>query len=408
MEDYLDHAPCFCITTSDDGIIQNVNQLACSQLGYEKVELVGKNIDILFPIATKIFHQTHFFPLLRMQEHAEEIYITLHTKDKNEIPLLFNARRAKVDGDVIDLYVGIPVYNRKKFEDELISAKKSAELALKENTVLTEAREQLQHNMVHLDQQLDLVQKQNEELKQFNRVVTHDLQEPVRKLAFFASMLPELDADKLAEAKIVERMMRVTGQMQAVVSGLQQYVWLNDTDLRPVVLNLNDVVDNVQLQLKSEFPDVVLYVEMKELPILKADRDQVNMLFYHLLSNAIRFRKKDEHAFVTITADQLQLNRYKKIKEKYKYSDYIRIEVADRGVGFEQEFSEHVFELFKRLHANSGRGIGLALCRKIVENHGGNISVQSQPHKSTTFTIILPYSADMAELKNKKQDSIHI
>ena len=113
-----------------------INETLCIALGYTKQELTGKKLDIIFTIATRIFYQTHFFPLLKMQEHAEEIFISLQTKDKEEIPVLLNAERIIINGETRLVHAGIVVRNRKKFEDELIAAKKSAEAALKENTAL--------------------------------------------------------------------------------------------------------------------------------------------------------------------------------------------------------------------------------------------------------------------------------
>ena len=120
MEQYLDNAPCLYFSSLDDGTIINVNTTLCRKLGYTKEELEGQKLDTIFTIPTRIFQQTHFFPLLKMQGWAEEIYITLQTRSGEQLPLLINAERKIEDNKAISVYVGIVVLNRKRFEDELV------------------------------------------------------------------------------------------------------------------------------------------------------------------------------------------------------------------------------------------------------------------------------------------------
>ena len=180
--------PVFILHAQVMDILVDVNETLCRQLGYAKQELLQKKIDSIFTIATRIFYQTHFFPLLKMQGHAEEIYISLQTKNKEEIPVLLNAETIKTDDIIVIVHTAIMVRNRKKFEDELIAAKKVAEDALQQNTALLQAKQELQQHLQQLDLQMHKVNKQNQELKQFNHVVTHDLQEPLRKLSVFANL----------------------------------------------------------------------------------------------------------------------------------------------------------------------------------------------------------------------------
>ena len=113
MEQYLDNAPCLCFSSLDDGTIVKVNATLCRKLGYTKEELDGQKLDTIFTIPTRIFQQTHFFPLLKMQGHADEIYITLQTRDGEHLPLLINAERKTEENKAISIYVGIVVLHRK-------------------------------------------------------------------------------------------------------------------------------------------------------------------------------------------------------------------------------------------------------------------------------------------------------
>jgi sigma-B regulation protein RsbU (phosphoserine phosphatase) len=281
------------------------------------------------------------------------------------------------------------VHNRKKFEDELIAAKKAAEKALQENTALLQAKNELQQQAELLDQQMYLVKKQNEELMQFNHVVTHEMQEPLRKLFVFTNMLIE-DEDSATVPKTVLKIKSVAEQMRTTLSGLQQYVWLVETPVKPRRLDLNRLVDEAVQKLRSQNPAMDLKVHMDDLPGLFADAEQTAFLLHEILSNAVRFRKEENMAVLTISASQLQSNKFRAISGKYQLTPCIKLEMQDDGVGFDPAYKEQAFSLFKRLHEKSGSGIGLSLCKKIVENHQGTISIESLPGKGTTVTITWP------------------
>ena len=401
MENYLQYAPCIYFSCNDEGIILEVNHTACQKLGYAKEELAGKKVEVIFTVASRIFQQTHFFPLLKMQGHAEEIYITLLTKENQQLPVLINATR----NNGINLYAGIIVPNRKKFEDELIAAKKAAEAALHENKELAEARLQLQSHIEQLDEQMELVSKQNEELRQFNRVVTHDLQEPMRKLLIFSGMFADSQADHQEKA-IAGRIKRVSEQMRSVISDLQQYMWLTDTAGTFTEINLQEVLSAAEQEVRKDLPDAELIVEAESLPSIQADAEQLRLLFYHLLSNVIRFKKEGVPAHAHISATSLMLNAFRNLKDKYKYNEVIKLTVADKGVGFDSERRNMLFGLFKRLHSESGRGVGLALCRRVVENHRGTISIDGRKNDGAIITVILPVKqveAGQLELAAKQQ-----
>ena len=124
MEQNLDKAPCLYFASGDDGTILEANEKLCAVLGYAKEELLGKKTELFFTLATRIFYQTHFFPLLKMQQSASEIFISLKAKNGTEQPLLLNAESTTENGSVIIRFAGIVVHNRKKFEDELVAARK--------------------------------------------------------------------------------------------------------------------------------------------------------------------------------------------------------------------------------------------------------------------------------------------
>jgi sigma-B regulation protein RsbU (phosphoserine phosphatase) len=389
MVNNMHEAPCIYFSSSDDGYLLQANKHLCAALGYLPEELEGQKLDFIFTLPTRIFQQTHFFPLLKMQGHGEEIFITLRQKNGDPLPVLINAERKVVEEEPVHVYIGIIVHNRKKFEDELIAAKKTAEKALNENTALVQARQELQQRAEALERQMQLSQKQNAELKQFSRVVTHDLQEPLRKMSIFASMLAA-DPFEQDQKKIVEKMDKAMLQMRNTISGLQKYVWLNETPPQPEVLHSDQLVLPIIDKLKEEYPDVELSIEHAAPFEIVGDSEQLALLFYELLSNVIRYRQKEKEAFVSISASTVQLNMFRHVEGKYLYSDFLRIQIEDEGIGFDAFYQNQVFELFKRLHQQSGRGIGLSLCKKVAENHHGSIQIQSNVNEGTTVFVFLP------------------
>ena len=401
METYLDLAPCLYFACSDDGQIVECNQTLCHHLGYEKEKVMVSKLDTIFTIATRIFHQTHLFPLVKMQGFAEEIFITLLTKEGEHLPVLFNVKREVKGAKALSIFVGIVVQNRKKFEDELVAARKAAEAALNENTMLQQAKAQLQHTAEELDQQLVKLKTLNSELLQFNRVVTHDLQEPLRKLLVFSNMLLEADATD-TNSKTVKRIKAVLEQMRSIVSGLQQFVWLAETERRPVMIDLEKLVFLIRSELDKKPPGVLIDLTVNELTPIVGDREQIYYLLAEVLGNAVRFRRDEARAVIDISAEIVRLNHFKAISDRYKYEDHVRIKIRDEGLGFDATYKDQVFDLFRRLHPVSGCGVGLSLSKKIVENHGGAIAVESTPNGGTTITVLLPLLSTTEEIDGRE------
>ncbi|HEV7331186.1 MAG TPA: ATP-binding protein [Flavisolibacter sp.] len=402
----LQDAPCLYFSATDEGFITSVNKTLCYHLGYRQEDLIGQKQDRIFTLPTRIFQQTHLFPLLKMQGHTEEIYITLLTKEGEWLPVLLNAVRREVAGVNLTEYVAIIVHNRKKFEDELVAAKKAAEAALNENTVLLRAKQDLQHHAEMLDQQMALVSKQNEELRQFNHVVTHEMQEPLRKLLMFSNMLLEEAGD--ANTKTVKKLKSVTEQMRQTLSGLQQYVWLIETPVVYSTFSLQTLVTSLTADLRQEHPLVTISIITVELPDLTADKTQIALLLKELMVNAIRFRKEPDAVTINFSASVVQENTFRNISDKYQYTDFLRIECRDDGMGFDGIYKDQVFELFKRLHSVSGRGVGLALCKKIVQKHGGTMKIDSEVGSGTAITILLPWLPKNTNTRTNVEEGFEI
>lgn len=399
---YYDLAPCCYFAFDDRGLIRDVNQTLCNLTGYSKEKLINKSVEIIFTIPTRIFYQTHFFPILKLQGHAEEIFITLCTHNGDQLPILCNAVKQENKEVLQFSCVGIVVHNRKKFEEELIAAKNMAEKALNENTELNSIKKELIQRTESLDHTLTMVNRQNQELRQFNRAVTHDLQEPLRKMSLFLNMMHqgERGLTENDRERISNKVIQISKDMQEVVSGLQQYVWVHERGSHFVTINLNTILNSVQRQLINEEGEECFELKSDSLPVINGDRTQIHLLLYHLIKNAIRFRKPNQKAQININSTIVKQNEYKNLKGRYSYKDHLRIEVYDKGVGFDPEYKLEIFDLFKKLHHNTGRGVGLALCKMVVENHHGSIYADSKPGEGTTITVMLPVNLKVETNQN--------
>ncbi|HYE56001.1 MAG TPA: ATP-binding protein [Chitinophagaceae bacterium] len=388
IEQLFDNAPCGYFSFFDDRSIFLTNETFCSLTGYTKEELAGKDVETVFTIATRIFFQTHFFPMLKMHGQAEEIFITLLAKDKQHLPVLLNAKRLAWQERQLTSCAFIVVPNRKKFEDELVAARKAAETALRENSELVKARTELEQYAAELDKQMQLVNNQNLELKQFSHVVTHNLKEPLRKIILYADRLHSEQPVHAGE-KDIARIHKAAFQLKNVVDALQQYVWLTESAPAFSAVNLSDTLQAVLEQLRGERPELPLEIQSNHLPEIEGEAGQLQLLLYHLLHNAAKFKKGDI-ARVKITGTVVKRNTYREMENKYRYEDFLRLEIRDEGIGFDPAHKHSLFRLFQKLQYGEGRGIGLALCRIIVNNHHGSIEADGELNKFAVFTVWLP------------------
>jgi len=188
---YWHTAPALYLTFTDGGKILSFNQTACSLLGYTPEELEAATLDNILPVSSRIFYQTHWFPTLRLKQSANELFVMFRHNDKSDLPVLLNSLRQEKDGTMVTECVGIPVHNRVKYEEELLAARKAYESALSTNSALFEAQESLAKHTEQLDKSFSQLNQQHTELRQISKVVTHDLQEPLRKLLYYTDVLNE-------------------------------------------------------------------------------------------------------------------------------------------------------------------------------------------------------------------------
>ncbi|HEU0065174.1 MAG TPA: ATP-binding protein [Flavisolibacter sp.] len=384
IEQLFDKGPCGFFAFTDDAILLSVNETLASDLNTTAQSLEGKNVESIFTIPTRIFFQTHLYPLLKMKGHAEEIFISLQSSDGKELPVILNAKRMESEGRTVNCCVCIKMPNRKKFEDELVAARNTAEKALRENTELNKVKEELQNQAYKLNLQVGLIKRQNQELKQFNHVVTHNLKEPLRKIILYTGIL----GDEV-HSPIFEKLQASNETMKKIISGLQQYVWLDEKPTNFTEIDLDQVIKQAAKELKGETGQTEFEIIYNQTEKLEADEEQIQLLLYHIFSNSVKFRR-EEKPTIFITSTLVKQNLLRQLEDKYLYEDFVRIEITDNGIGFNSSYSQQLFELFRKLHYNSGLGLGLALAKKITDNHHGIIKAESEENNFTKITILLP------------------
>ncbi len=238
------------------------------------------------------------------------------------------------------------------------------------------------------------LKRSNHDLEDFAYVASHDLQEPLRKLTTFGERLKSKCADLLTEegSLYLNRMMASAENMRRLIDSLLEFSRVTRTQNPFERKDLGEVVQEVLNEQDLEVEEGKADVEIRSLPSVDMVMSQMKQLFNNLLSNAIKFRRKGVAPLITISSEKLTMAE----KDKFKLrtgNPYYRIMVTDNGIGFEETYSERIFQLFQRLHGKAeypGSGMGLAICRKITDNHKGLIMAASTPGHGSTFSIILP------------------
>ncbi|GAA4398318.1 hypothetical protein GCM10023187_08840 [Nibrella viscosa] len=394
-DDLLDVIPCGLFAFTDEGILVKINQTLARQLGSTVSELVGRNVETILTIASRIFYQTHFFPLIKLHGTAEEIFISLKTKTQADVPVLVNATRLLENGRFLNICACLPVYQRQKYEQEIIKARKTAEEALLKNEELSRTQQELEQYKEELDRRISQLEQRNQELTQFNKIISHDLLEPVRKITTFLDLLQLENRAALTQKgnEAIDRAILASRQIRQMITNLREFVSVDIASLKPTVVDLNEIVDSAlhKARLHTGYDRLSLHIE--PLPVIEGNPKQLELLFYNLIDNAIKFHRPDIDAITSIdlNCSIIQHNSYRAFKGKYKYIDFAKITFTDNGIGFDNSYRDYVFLIQKKLNpTTSGLGFGLSLCKKIVENHAGSIYADSTPGQGTRFTILLP------------------
>ena len=237
----------------------------------------------------------------------------------------------------------------------------------------------------------------NKELLAFTYISSHDLQEPLRKIQTFATIMLEKESENLSNngKYTLQRMQSAAGTMRQLINDLLDYSRIHSSERKFEKTYFNVVMEEVKDELKDVIRAKQAIIEATELGFANVIVFQFRQLMYNLISNALKFSHPDRPPHITVTnkivkGSALELQNVVSISHE---KDYCHITVKDNGIGFEPHFSERIFEMFQKLHSKEeydGTGIGLAIVKKIVEGHNGIITATGELNKGARFDIYIP------------------
>jgi len=420
----LDTLPCAVVSFVDDGRVLYANTTLRELLGYTEGELEGKHVESLLTIAGRIFYQTHLFPLLRLHGKAQEIFLLLRRKDGGEVGALANAVRCERDGvSVIDCAL-IEVRERRKYEDELLRARKAADLATEmaaarsrelelANELLRQQAGELQQQQAMLEQQATELEVQQEELVVINEdllartdeleraraaadeanraksnflaTMSHELRTPLNAIGGYVQLIemgvhgPTTEGQAHALERIgrsqkhLLRLINEVLNLARIESGRVEFA-MEDVSIAAVLASVTPMVEPQLASARLTFsasvePDVAA----------RADRDKLQQILINLLTNAVKFTPP--------------LGSVRVQAERDSVDERVHIRVSDSGIGIPAEQLESIFEPFVRVEGGEqrreGTGLGLAISRDLARGMGGDLSVASTLGAGSTFTLTL-------------------
>jgi PAS domain S-box-containing protein len=332
-------------------IVTYWNSSAEEMLSLPREEIVGKNLWDVFQDATDL-------------EFYKQYHIAM---EKNET-VSFE-----------DFYPGV----EKWFDVSAYPSNDGLSVFFKDITRRKKTEEQLLELNRELKEQTKELAASNAELEQFAFVASHDLQEPLRMVTSFLNQLEKKYGDKLDEKAKRYIWFATDGakRMRQIILDLLNYSRIGRVDTNPEPVDLNQVMEAVIRDFRKTIEAKDAVIQWNDLPQIMADNSSIHSLMSNLIGNALKYQPENNQPKITVSSE--------------KTEKYYKISVSDNGIGISPEYREKIFQIFQRLHSSdeySGTGIGLAICRKIVETHDGTISVESKEGIGSTFTFEIPKS----------------
>ena len=318
------------------------------------------------------------------------------------------ARQEELEGEVKE---------RRRAQEALSALNSTLEERITERSAAAELRAgelaQANHQLQALAVQLA---GSNRELEQFASIASHDLQEPLRKVQAFGDRLQSKFGDLLGEQgkDYLDRMLSASARMRTLINDLLTFARLTTKGRPFTALDLTEIAQQVVSDLEERIRQTGGSVHVDALPTIEADPVQMRQLFQNLIGNGLKFHRPEAAPAVTIQGRIIPApkpeRRAVSSSSPDQRGDVCEIRVQDNGIGFNDQYRDRIFELFQRLHGRQeyeGTGMGLAICRKIVERHGGTISAASVPGQGAAFIVTLPIRQPKERFHDQKAEDHH-
>jgi PAS domain S-box-containing protein len=353
------------------GNVLNWNSGAQFIKGYEINEIIGKNF--------KIFYST--------EDQKNNLPMQLLNEARSKGKVSHEGWRVRKDGTK---FWGSVVITALHNEDNTIIGFSKVTRDLTEKK---KADDLLKNNAAQLELKSKTLERVNAELSSFTYVASHDLKEPLRKIKTFASRIKDVDYTRPKSEEFVDKIIGSATRMQALIENLLAYSQVSNDESRFEKVNLNEILGSVKNDLELLLHEKEAVIKSDKLPTISAVHFQMHQLFLNLLSNALKFSKEGEPPYIEIKVRTLKGPEVHTLEFNVPSNSYHFISISDKGIGFPQEQADKIFEAFHRLNKKgpiSGSGIGLAIVKRIVENHGGIISAEGAAGEGAIFNMYFP------------------
>lgn len=380
----MDRAPCGFLSFTDDGLITHVNTTLCERLGYDRAELLSRHVEILLGVGSRIFYQTHFFPLVKLHGRAEEVFMLLRSRNGDDVGVLCNAAGRERDGVRVTDCVFMEVRERRKFEDALLQARRAAE----------SANEQLEAQAIELEMQQQLLEEQraiadeaNQAKSAFLASMSHELRTPLNAIGGYTQLL-EMEVHgpvTPAQKETLERIMRSQRHLLRLINDVLDLSRIEAGRIEYAIetVRLSEVVETVKPLVDPQLASkgLVFAADVPDGLAAHADRQKVQQILINLLTNAIKFT--DSGGSVSLEAGM-------------KTADMVCVRVRDTGAGIPENMLDSIFSPFVQVRTSrsvgdsQGTGLGLTISRDFARGMRGDLTVESSPGAGSTFELMLP------------------
>ena len=374
LKQLINNAPDGVIVINAENIIRLWNPKAEEIFGWTADEVIGRSItETIKPEKHKEAHESGMKRFLQTgEEHVLNKTLELEACNKNGHLFYISLTVSETTQDSKKAFIAF-------IRD--ISQQKNTQLELQKKSSM------LEYKNVELE-------RINQELESFNFAASHDLQEPLRKIHTYSNRITESYADEIPSniAKHFGKIISAASRMQKLIADLLSFSQNTLKSKEVQLVDLNALMEEVKASVIDNVEESNVQLNVDPLPDVKVVHFQFQQLFINLLSNAIKYKRSDVAPKIKIESRIISSSDID-IKGIFPGKNFLKISVADNGIGFDTEYSEEIFNLFTRLHSKdkySGTGIGLAICKKIVHNHDGLIKAESRPGEGSTFFIYLP------------------
>ncbi|MGZ8561523.1 MAG: sensor histidine kinase [Flavisolibacter sp.] len=251
----------------------------------------------------------------------------------------------------------------------------------------------LRQSQLDLEHTVRALEQSNSYLEDFAHAASHDLKEPLRKIRTFTDRLKTVLSDRLSESEqdLFSRIEVSAERMQLLVDDLLEFSHVSEKPKEMEMVDLNEKMVKVLIDLELAIEEKKATIQLDTLPTVRGNRRHLQQLFQNLISNSLKYSKADVPPAISIRVKKVQ--GHQRVPSAFSESPYYLFEVEDNGIGFEQQYAEHIFKMFQRLHGRteySGTGVGLSIVRKVVENHNGFIWAEGGAGEGAKFSVLLP------------------